>query len=324
MRHCALPQPRHLAIQVSKTAANNEICTRLRHKTGAGSALYSRARRSAWPRAAKRPLLVAMSDRAAVDGTAYSVAGWLTCGSSCGSWASSALIGCWTTHPAEWPPPSISVRQTCAHRSRNELRPICRVADNLARRAWLSTIGINERATRHFQLPGTALRLDWAFQGAIVSDGGPNVAHGCCQQHPSRCTRHRTCEDGDCGSQHPLVLERYVAPKGMRHNPNPRPANDTLGAVYIRRTPRAFACTDNDSARKLRSTLLVHSLQLTGTRADEFQNRLCPPNLVREALEDSNGRRRRNEKSNAPAGEFEMMRNLFVTRSNPTLQRASR
>lgn len=27
MRHCALPQPRHLAMQVSKNAANNEICT---------------------------------------------------------------------------------------------------------------------------------------------------------------------------------------------------------------------------------------------------------------------------------------------------------
>lgn len=129
---------------------------------------------------------------------------------------------------------------------------------------------------------------------------------------------------GIVARSHPVVLERYVGPKGIRHNPNARSANNTLGAVYIRRTPRAFACTDNDSARKLRSTLLVHSLQFTGTRTDEFQNRLCPPNLVREALEDSNGRRRRNEESNAPAGEFEMMRNLFVTRGNPTLQRASR
>lgn len=38
---------------------------------------------------------------------------------------------------------------------------------------------------------------------------------------------------------------------GMRHNPNARPTNNTLGAVYIRRAPRAFACTDNESARKL-------------------------------------------------------------------------
>lgn len=52
-------------MQVSKNAANNERCTRLRHKAGAGGALYSHARRSAWSRAAKRPLLcVAMSDRA--------------------------------------------------------------------------------------------------------------------------------------------------------------------------------------------------------------------------------------------------------------------
>lgn len=102
-----------------------------------------------------------------------------------------------------------------------------------------------------------------------------------------------------------------------------RPANNALGAVYIRRTPRAFACADNDSARKLTSTLLAHSLQLTGTRTDEFQNRLRLPNLVREALEDSYGRRRRNDESNFLAGEFEMMRNLFVTRGTPTLQRAS-
>lgn len=110
----------------------------------------------------------------------------------------------------------------------------------------------------------------------------------------------------------PSVLERYVAP-----------ASNALGAVYIRRTPRVFACTDNDSARKLTSTFLAHSLQLTGARTDEFQNRLCLPNLVCEALEDSNGRRRRNDESNALAGEFEMMRDLFVTRGNPTLQRAS-
>lgn len=168
---------------------------------------------------------------------------------------------------------------------------------------------------------GTTPRL--GFQGAIVSDGGPNAAHGCCQQPPSRYTRHRTCDDGDCGAQHPVVLERYVAPKGMRHNPNAPPANNTLGAVYIRRAPRAFACTDNDSARKLTSTLWAHSLQLTGTRTDEFQNRLCLPNLVREALENSNRRRRRNDEPNSLAGEFEMMRNLFVTRGNPTLKRAS-
>lgn len=130
-------------------------------------------------------------------------------------------------------------------------------------------------------------------------------------------------DDGDCGAQHPVVLERYVAPKGMRHNPNARPANNTPGAVYIRRTPRAFACTDNDSARKLTSTLWAHSLQLTGTRTDEFQNRLCLPNLVREALENSNRRRRRNDEPNSLAGEFEMMRNLFVTRGSPTLKRAS-
>lgn len=66
MRHCALLQPRHLAMQVSKNTANNEICTRLRHKAGAqGAALYSHARRSAWPRPAKRTILcVAIGDRA--------------------------------------------------------------------------------------------------------------------------------------------------------------------------------------------------------------------------------------------------------------------
>ncbi len=64
------------------------------------------------------------------------------------------------------------------------------------------------------------------------------------------------------------------------------------------------------------------SLQLTGIRTDEFQNRLCLLNLVREALEDSNGRRRRNKESNSLAGELEMMRNLFVTGGNPGLKRA--
>lgn len=48
-----------------------------------------------------------------------------------------------------------------------------------------------------------------------------------------------------------------------------------------------------------------------------------PSEPLCEALEDSNGRRRRNDESNALAGEFEMMRDLFVTRGNPTLQRAS-
>lgn len=71
------------------------------------------------------------------------------------------------------------------------------------------------------------------------------------------------------------------------------------------------------------STLLVHSVQLPGRRTDELQNRLCLLNLVREALENTNGRRRRNEESNSLAGEFEVTRDLLVTRGNSALQRAS-
>lgn len=71
------------------------------------------------------------------------------------------------------------------------------------------------------------------------------------------------------------------------------------------------------------STLLVHSVQLPGRRTDELQNRLCLLNLVREALENTNGRRRRNEESNYLAGEFEVTRDLLVSRGHSALQRAS-
>lgn len=46
---------------------------------------------------------------------------------------------------------------------------------------WLSTTG-DEMPTRHSSCPGAARLLDRAFQGAIVSHGGPNVALGCCQE----------------------------------------------------------------------------------------------------------------------------------------------
>lgn len=238
-----------------------------------------------------------------LDCTAHSATGWSTFGSSCGSSASSLLTGCWTTRAAEWPPASRSLRQTGAHRSRNALPPICTIADNLAPRAGYRR---SEQAR------------------------GQHVISNCPGRHyySIGCFKARSCETVDriwhtapdtervtagiVARSIPSVLERYVAP-----------ASNTLGAVYIRRTPRVFACTDNDSARKFTSTLLAHSLQLTGARTDEFQNRLCLPNLVCEALEDSNGRRRRNDESNALAGELEMMRDLFVTRGNPTLQRAS-
>lgn len=187
----------------------------------------------------------------------------------------------------------------------------------------LSTTGINEMPTRHSSCPGAARLLDRAFQGAS-------------------CTRWTECGTWllpragrvtpDAERATAAIVARSIPSfwsvtsrqTGMRHNPNAQPVNNILGAVYIRRTPRAFACTDNESARKLTSTLLVHSVQLSGRMTDEFQNRLCLLNLVREALENANGRRRRNEESNSLAGEFEMMRNLLVTRGNPALQRASR
>lgn len=88
-----------------------------------------------------------------------------------------ALTGYRTTHAAEWPPASRSVRWTGAHRSTNEPSPICTVAGFFATR-WLSTTGINEMPTRHSSCPGAARLLDRAFQGAIVSHGRPNVALG--------------------------------------------------------------------------------------------------------------------------------------------------
>lgn len=110
---------------------------------------------------------------------------------------------------------------------------------------WLSTTGINEMPTRHSSCPGAARLLDRAFQGAIVSHGGQNVALGCCQEQVAlRQTQNvRRPRLWRAGS---VALERYVAPTGMRHNPNAQPVNNTLGAVYIRRTPRAFACTDTN------------------------------------------------------------------------------
>lgn len=210
------------------------------------------------------------------DCTAYSATGWSTfgssCGSTCGSSASSHLTGCWTTRAAERPPASRSLRQTGAHRSRNALPPICTTADTLA--------------------PRTGYRRSEQASGQQVISNCPGRHY-----YSIGCFKPRSCETVDrmwhtapdtervtagiVACSIPSVLERYVAP-----------ASNALGAVYIRRTPRVFACTDNDSARKLTSTLLAHSLQLTGARTDEFQNRLCLPHLVCEALEDSNGRRR--------------------------------
>lgn len=188
---------------------------------------------------------------------------------------------------------------------------------------WLSTTGINEMPTRHSSCPGAARLLDRAFQGAIVVTRLTECGTWFLPRAGRVAPDAERVPAGIVARSIPSFWSVTSGQTGMRHNPNAQLVNNTLGAVYIRRTPRAFACTDNESARKLTSTLLVHSVQLSGRRTDEFQNRLCLLNLVCEALENANGGRRRNEESNSLAGEFEMMRNLLVTRGNPALQRAS-
>lgn len=233
-----------------------------------------------------------------------------------------ALTGYWTTHAAEWPPASkICTMERCSPLDERAVADL-HSSGYFGATLWLSTTGINEVPTRHSSCPGAARLLDRAFQGAIVSHGGQNVALGCCQEQVAlRQTQNvRRPRLWRAGSRRSGALRRANGnapqPKCATREQHPR---RRLHPTYA----EGFCVHGHESARKLTSTLLVHSVQLSGRRTDEFQNRLCLLNLVREALEDSNGRRRRNEESNSLAGEFEMMRNLLVTRGNPALQRAS-
>lgn len=82
----------------------------------------------------------------------------------------------------------------------------------------LSTTGINEMPTRHSSCPGAARLLDRAFQGSIVYTVD-RMWHLVVAKSRSRYARRRTCDGRDCGAQHPVVLERYVAPNGNAPQP---------------------------------------------------------------------------------------------------------
>lgn len=124
---------------------------------------------------------------------------------------------------------------------------------------WLSTTRIKEMPTRHSSCPerhGSSTGLFKARSCHTVD----RVWHLVVAKSRSRCTRDRTCGGAIVARSIPSFWSVTSRQTGMRHNPNAQPVNNTLGAVYIRRTPRAFACTDNESAPKLTSTLLVHSV----------------------------------------------------------------
>lgn len=82
---------------------------------------------------------------------------------------------------------------------------------------WLSTTGINEMPTRHSSCPrrGTARRPGFSRRDRVTRW----TECGTLLLSRSRCARRRTCDGRDCGAQHPVVLERYVAPNGNAPQP---------------------------------------------------------------------------------------------------------